>query len=260
MVDATHGIGEGDRVNALGIDIGGSGIKGAVVDVGSGELTTERHRITTPDVSSPDAVTDVVRGIVEHHEWSGPIGITFPGVVIDGVVWTAANVDDRWVGYDADTELGAALGEDVIVLNDADAAGLAEARYGAAAGASGLCIVLTFGTGIGSALLLDGALVPNSELGHLEFKGMAAEEYAAGRLVKRDHMDIDWWSDRVNELLQHIERILTPKTIVFGGGISKRFETIAPHLETRARVVPAELRNNAGIVGAAMAASEGRTR
>lgn len=247
-------------MNALGIDIGGSGIKGAVVDLETGKLSSDRHRIKTPNESSPSTVIDVLREIVAYHEWSGPIGVTFPGVVIDGVVWTAANVDDRWIGYDARVELAEALGEPVVVLNDADAAGLAEARYGAAKGRNGVCIVLTFGTGIGSAMLLDGVLCPNSELGHLEFKGMAAEDYAAGRLVKRDHMDIDWWAERVNELLQHIERILTPKTIVFGGGISKRFETIDHHLETRADVVPAQLRNNAGIVGAAMAAFEGSHR
>lgn len=247
-------------MDALGIDIGGSGIKGAVVDLGTGELASKRHRIKTPKESSPGAVTEVLREIVDHHAWSGPIGITFPGVVIDGVVRTAANVDDRWIGYDAQATLAETLGEQVVVLNDADAAGLAEARYGAARDRDGLCIVLTFGTGIGSAMLLDGTLVPNSELGHLEFKGMAAEDYAAGRLVKREHMDIDWWAERVNEVLQHIERILTPKTIVFGGGISKRFEQISHHLITRCEVVPAQLRNNAGIVGAAMAVHEGSQR
>lgn len=247
-------------MEALGIDIGGSGIKGATVDLSTGELTSERHRIDTPDVSSPDRILDVVSRIVAFHDWRGPVGITFPGVVLDGVVWTAANVDDRWIGYDAQANFREALDDPVVVLNDADAAGLAEARYGAARDRRGVCLVLTFGTGIGSALLHDGVLVPNSELGHLEFKGMAAEEYAAGRLVKRENMDIDWWADRVNELLGHIERILTPKTIVFGGGISKRFETIDHHLHTRAEVVPAQLRNNAGIVGAAMAAHEGSDR
>lgn len=258
---STHDESPGERpeVDALGIDIGGSGIKGAIVDVGSGELTSKRHRIETPSESSPDNVTEVVAEIIDHHGWSGVIGVTFPGVVVDGVVRTAANVDDRWIGYDAQSALRARFGDRLVVVNDADAAGLAEARYGAARGRTGLCIVLTFGTGIGSAMLLDGELVPNSELGHLEFNGMAAEEYAAGRLVKRDHMDIDWWAERVNELLVHIERILTPSTIVFGGGISKRFETIDHHLDTRCLVVPAQLRNNAGIVGAAMAAFEGST-
>jgi polyphosphate glucokinase len=248
-------------MDAFGIDIGGSGIKGAPVDLDTGDLAAERYRIDTPDNSHPDAVIDVIRAVVDHHEWGeGPIGVTFPGVVLDGVIRTAANVDDSWIGYDARTAFSEALGAEVTVLNDADAAGLAEARYGAARDRTGVCLVLTFGTGIGSALLHDGVLVPNSELGHLEFKGMEAEEYAAGRLVKRDNMDIDWWAERVDELLRHIERILTPKTIVFGGGISKRFETIDHHLHTRADVVPAQLRNTAGIVGAAMAAHEGSNR
>lgn len=244
-------------MEALGIDIGGSGIKGATVDLTTGELTSKRHRIKTPSESSPDAVTEVLHQVVGFHGWKGPVGITFPGVVLDGVIWTAANVDHRWIGYDAQTAFSDALGEHAIVVNDADAAGLAEARYGSAKGATGVCLVLTFGTGIGSALLMDGVLVPNSELGHLEFKGIDAEKYAAARLVKRDNMDIDWWAERVNEYLRYVERILTPKTIVFGGGISKRFDAIEPHLETRAVVVPATLRNNAGIVGAAMAAGEG---
>lgn len=242
-------------MDALGVDIGGSGIKGAPVSLATGELTGERHRIKTPDPSTPDAVIEVVRDVVAFHDWEGPVGLTVPAVVVDGMVWSAANIDDSWIGFDADREFTEALDTDVVVINDADAAGLAEVRYGAARGMTGVCLVLTFGTGIGSAIINDGVLVPNSELGHLEFKGMEAEHYAAGRLVKRDHMDIEWWADRVDELLQHLDRILSPKTIVFGGGISKRFETIAPHLHTRAEVVPAQLRNNAGIVGAAMAAA-----
>jgi polyphosphate glucokinase len=242
-------------VQALGIDIGGSGVKGAIVDVTSGKLASDRHRIPTPQPSTPDAVIDVVSDIVRFHEWSGPIGVTVPSVVMDGVVMTAANIDDGWIDFDAAAALSEALGRDVVVLNDADAAGMAEVRHGAARDTSGVCIVLTFGTGIGSAIINDGVLVPNSELGHLHFRGMEAEEYAAGRLVKRENMDIDWWSERVNELLQHIDLILSPRTIVFGGGISKRFAIIAPHLRTRATVVPAQLRNNAGIVGAAMAAT-----
>lgn len=247
-------------MDALGIDIGGSGIKGAPVDLSTGQLSAERHRIATPQPSTPQVLMETVEEVVQFHEWSGPIGVTVPGVVIDGVVWSAANIDKSWIGFDAARGLGQRLGRQVTVLNDADAAGLAEARYGAARGHDGVCIVLTFGTGIGSAILNDGKLVPNAELGHLEFKGMEAEHYAAGRLVDRDHDKIDWWAERVNELLKYIDLILSPKTIVFGGGISKRFEEIAHHLDTRAEVVPAELRNNAGIVGAAMAAAEGEAK
>jgi polyphosphate glucokinase len=241
----------------MGIDIGGSGIKGAPVDLSTGELTGDRHRIDTPEDSSPGSIVHVLREVVRHHGWEGPVGVTFPGVVIDGTVFTAANVDKRWIGFDAEREIRKELGLPVTVLNDADAAGLAEVTYGAAKGRSGVCLVLTFGTGIGSAIINDGALVPNSELGHLEFKGMEAEHYAAGRLVKKDNMDIEWWADRVDELLEYLERLFSPKTIVFGGGISKRFDDIAPHIHTRAEIVPATLRNNAGIVGAAMAAAEG---
>lgn len=242
-------------MQALGIDIGGSGVKGAIVDVATGSLASDRHRIPTPQPSTPQAVLSVVEDICRFHEWSGPIGVTVPAVVMNGVVKTAANIDDEWIDFDAESALTTQLERAVVVLNDADAAGLAEMRYGAARDATGVCIVLTFGTGIGSAILNDGVLVPNSELGHLHFRGMEAEQYAAGRLVKRENMDIAWWSERVNELLQHIDFILSPQTIVFGGGISKRFATIAPHLRTRATVVPAQLRNNAGIVGAAMAAT-----
>lgn len=241
----------------MGIDIGGSGIKGAPVDLSLGELTGERHRIETPDESTPEAIVHVVKQVIDFHDWHGPVGVTVPSVVIDGIVLTAANIDKRWIGFDAQGALEAELGESVSVLNDADAAGLAEVRYGAARDRSGVCVVLTFGTGIGSAIINDGVLVPNSELGHLEFKGMEAEHYAAGRLVKRDTGDIGWWVERVDEFLQHIDLILSPKTIVFGGGISKRFDDFASRLHTRATVVRAELLNNAGIVGAAMAASEG---
>lgn len=241
-------------MQALGIDIGGSGIKGAPVDLLTGELVAKRKRIKTPESSTPDSVTGILQQIVEYHDYSGPIGVTVPGVVVHGTVLTAANIDQGWIGYDASRAMTDALGMPVTVINDADAAGLAEEEYGAAKGHTGVCLLLTFGTGIGSALIHDGVLLPNTELGHIEFKGMDAEHYAAGRLVKRDNHDIDWWASRVNELLQHIDLILAPDTVVFGGGISKRFDDFSHHFETRAEIVPAVLRNNAGIVGAAMAA------
>ena len=212
-----------------------------------------------PKKSTPTAVLDVVRDVVAFHEWKGAVGITIPSVVQHGVVKSAANISNKWIGVDAETVFSEALGVPVAVLNDADAAGIAEVKYGAAHGADGVILVLTFGTGIGSALINDGALVPNTEMGHLEFRGMEAEAYAAARLVERENMDIDWWASRVNEFLQHVDFIFNPDVIIFGGGISKRFDDLVRHFDVRAEVLPATLRNNAGIVGAAMAAAE-RTR
>ena len=241
---------------AFGVDIGGSGVKGAPVDLDTGALVATRYRLPTPTPSTPTAVVDTVGRVVKHHGWTGPIGVTIPGVVVDGVVLTAANIDSGWIDFDAETALTESLDVPVSVINDADAAGVAEVRYGAHDAHDGVVLVLTFGTGIGSALVHNGVLVPNTELGHIEFRDMTAEEYAAARLVKRDNMDIQWWAQRVNELLQHLELILSPTRFVFGGGISKRFEEFSHLLETRADVVPARLRNNAGIVGAAMTAAD----
>jgi polyphosphate glucokinase len=239
---------------AMGIDIGGSGIKGAPVDIVTGQLTAKRSRIKTPNPSTPDNVVAAVVRLISGHGWAGPVGITIPGVVLDGVVATAANIDDAWVGCDARDRFTQALGLPVSVLNDADAAGLAEARYGG--DSSGVVILLTFGTGIGSALIQDGKLVPNTELGHLEFHGGKAETYAAARLVKRESMRISWWAERVNEFLAYVETLFSPDRIIIGGGISKRFDEFSPYLSTRCDVQPALLRNNAGIVGAALFAME----
>lgn len=240
----------------FGIDIGGSGVKGAPVDIDAGDLTKDRKRIKTPQPSTPDAVLDVAAKIVSHFKWSGHVGCAVPSVVRNGVVESAANIDKSWIGTDGRALLAEKTGCDVWLLNDADAAGLAEIRFGAGKGEEGLILVLTFGTGIGSALFYKGQLVPNSELGHLEFRGMEAEHYAAARLVEREDMNIDWWASRVNEFLQHLDLVLTPDLLIFGGGISKRFNDFKEFLETRAELRPAELRNNAGIVGAALAAYE----
>ncbi len=243
-------------MTALGIDIGGSGIKGAPVDLAHGTLIGARVRIPTPEPSTPGALVNATLDLVKQNAWHGPVGIAVPGVVRDGVVRTAANIDVAWIGLDARAMFSDALRCPVTVLNDADAAGLAEARYGAGAGIRGVVLLLTFGTGIGSALINDGVLVPNTELGHLEFRGGPAEDYAAGRLVKREIFDLEPWARRVNELLAYIETLLSPDRIIIGGGISKRFEEFALLLDTVAEVVPAHLRNNAGIVGAALAAKE----
>lgn len=244
-------------MQVFGVDVGGSGVKGAPVDLETGSLAAKRSRIPTPQPSTPEAVADAIAQVIATHAWNGPVGVTIPGVVRSGVVETAANIDAGWVGVDAAAMLRDRLEMSVTVLNDADAAGLAEARYGAAQGVGGVVILLTFGTGIGSAYLYDGRLIPNTELGHLIFKEQKAEHYAAGRLVKRGELEIDWWAARVDELLAYIEDLFWPDLIVFGGGISKRFESYAHQFTTQTPIVPAVLRNQAGIVGAAIAASIG---
>lgn len=242
----------GDRV--LGIDVGGSGIKGGIVDLSRGELVTDRHRIKTPQPATPKAVAKVARQLSDHFAWDGRVGVAIPTIVRRGVVHSAANIDPSWMGVDAVKRFTKVLERPVWVLNDADAAGLAELHFGHAKDyADGVVILLTFGTGIGSAVFHDGILLPNSELGHLEFKNMVAEHYAAARLVERDNMEIGPWADRVGEFLRHLERVLTPDLLIFGGGISKRFDDFVDHFDLKTPVRVAQLRNNAGIVGAALA-------
>lgn len=238
-------------MRALGIDIGGTGVKGAVVRTGKGRLATDRLRIPTPHPATPDAVTATVARIVEHFDWRGPVGATFPGVVRGGTVLTAANVDPAWIGTDAARRFSEATGCPVTVGNDADAAGLAEARFGAARSARGVVVVLTLGTGIGSALLVDGRLVPNTELGHLTLHGDDAERYAAESV--REHLGLSWddWAARVDEYLHLVESLFWPDRFVLGGGVSKKADKFVPLLTCRTPVVAAALRNEAGIVGAA---------
>lgn len=245
-------------MKALGIDIGGSGIKGAVVDTEKGELVNERLRIPTPQPSTPEAVALVVKELVARHEWTGPIGCTFPAIIRRGVAHSAANVDKGWIGMNVETLIADATGQPVVVLNDADAAGLAEMVYGAGKGVDGTVILLTFGTGIGSAFFLNGQLLPNTELGHLEFNGMTAEHRASDRI--REEEDLSWkkWGKRVGEYLRHVEFLFSPDLLILGGGVSKKFDEFSAYLETETRVVPAALRNDAGIVGAAMAAIQAK--
>jgi polyphosphate glucokinase len=241
-------------VEVLGIDIGGSGIKAAPVDVATGTLTLPRVKVPTPHPALPDAVTAAVRGLVAGFSWTGPAGITFPGVVTDGTIRTAANLEPDWIGQDGRALFGEATGLDVTLLNDADAAGLAEMRFGAGAGEQGTVLVLTFGTGIGSALFIGGVLVPNTELGHIEIRGRDAEKRASERA--RELHDLSWgkWAGRVDEYLHHLEALLSPDLFIIGGGISRRSDKFLPLLTgLRARLVPAALHNDAGIVGAAMA-------
>lgn len=239
----------------LGIDIGGSGVKGAPVDVTSGALQQERHRIPTPQPATPEAVARTVGELARHFSWQWPIGCTFPAIVKNGYALSAANVDPGWVGVNADQVFSEQTGNPVTVLNDADAAGIAEMRFGAGKGQLGVVMLLTFGTGIGSALFYRGMLIPNTELGHLELRGKDAEDRASDRV--REQKNLDWaeWAKRVDEYLLHVERLFSPDLFIIGGGVSKKFDKFAPHLHTQAPIVAAALLNNAGIVGAAMAAA-----
>jgi polyphosphate glucokinase len=241
----------------LGIDIGGSGIKGAPVDVSSGALTAERFRIPTPEPSTPEAVGEVVAEIVRHFDWKKPVGCTFPAIVQHGVTHSAANVNQGWMHFDAEPFLQQKTGCALRLVNDADAAGLAEGAFGAAKAVPGVVLVLTFGTGIGSALLMDGKLVPNFELGHLEIRGKDAEKRASD--LVRAQKDLSWskWAKRVNEFLARLELYFSPDLFVIGGGVSKNYAKFGGYLQAeRARIEPAQLLNEAGIVGAAMAARD----
>lgn len=241
-------------MQVLGIDIGGSGIKSAPVDTETGTLVESRIRIPTPQPSGPEAIAEVVAQLVEKFNWRGPIGCTFPAVVQHGIVLTAANVDTSWIGVDADALFEQHTRQSVHVLNDADAAGICEMRFGAGEGHDGVVIILTFGTGIGSAIFNQGVLLPNTELGHLEVRGKDAEERASDRA--REQKDYSWedWAGRVNEVLGRYEALFSPDLFILGGGVSKEWKHFGQLLETRASIVPAQLRNEAGIIGAAMAA------
>jgi polyphosphate glucokinase len=240
----------------FGVDIGGSGIKGALVDLDRGDLAAERVKYLTPHPSTPEAVADVVARLVREAGWSGELGVTFPAIIKNGVALSAANVDKSWIDTDVDKVFTDITGCDVTVLNDADAAGVAEARHGAAKDVPGVVILLTFGTGIGSALLLDGQLVPNTELGHLEIDGHDAEKRASSAAKDNEGLSYKQWAKRVQRYLSTVEKLFTPDLFVVGGGVSKNADKWVPLLELRTPVRPAQLQNNAGIVGAAMAAHE----
>jgi polyphosphate glucokinase len=244
----------------FGIDIGGSGIKGALVDLEKGELIGDRLRIDTPRPATPEAVADVVAKVVRHFAWDGPVGITLPAVIKKGVAQTAANIDPSWIGTDADALFADRLDrgvEDIAMLNDADAAGMAEIRFGDPIARHGVTTLLTFGTGIGSAVFQDGKLVPNTEFGHLEVDGHDAEKKAAASVKDTEGLSYPHWAKRVNRYLTVLENLIWPDLFVVGGGVSKKSERWVPLLDIRTKVVVASLQNNAGIVGAAAAAVEG---
>jgi polyphosphate glucokinase len=241
---------------AFGIDIGGTGIKGGVVDLRGGVLMGERFRLDTPQPSTTQAVAATAGKVAANSDYQGPFGVAFPGVVLHGVVKTAANVDKGWIDTSLQHAMEPELPGPVTVLNDADAAGLAEARFGAGRGRRGLVIVVTFGTGIGIALINDGKLVPNAELGHIEIDGFDAESRAAASARERDGLSWEQWAKRASKYLRTIENLLWPELFILGGGISKKPEKWVPLLKNRTPLVVAQLINNAGIVGAALAATE----
>ncbi|HEX2300349.1 MAG TPA: ROK family protein [Pseudonocardiaceae bacterium] len=248
------------KTPGFGVDVGGSAIKGCTVDLRRGGLDDERVRIPTPPPATPEEVARIVAAITREFGWHGPMGVTLPCVVKEGVALTAANVDRAWVGTDAAALFSEHCRAPVTVLNDADAAGLAEMRFGAGRDRDGVVVLLTFGTGIGSALFLDGELVPNTEFGHLQVDGADAEARAAASAREIEALSWADWTPRVSRYLQVLENLLWPDLIIVGGGVSKKSDRWLPLLECRTSVVAAALRNDAGIVGAAAAAAEGRVR
>ncbi len=244
-------------MKALGIDIGGTGIKAAEVDTRTGNLVTERMRFRTPRPSTPKRVVKVVQEAVRHFGYEGPVGCGFPGVVRGGVIRSAANVSKKWIGVRGEEMLLKATGLPFTLGNDADFAGLAEMRFGAGRGRKGLVIMLTFGTGIGTAFFMDGKLIPNVELGHMEIRGREAEKWASERTRIEEGLSFRRWARRVNLYLGRMHAYFWPELFILGGGASKKFEVFRRHLEVPCDLVPAELRNRAGVIGAALAAAKG---
>jgi polyphosphate glucokinase len=241
-------------MTGFGVDIGGSGVKGAPVTLELGQLSEERFRIETPQPSTPEAVGAAVSEVVRHYSWTGPVGVTFPGVITAGVVRTAANMDHHWIDLDADDFLSKVVGSPVRMINDADAAGLAEMRFGAGRGHKGLVLMITLGTGIGSAAFFGGELIPNTELGHIEIDGHDAEDRAAARV--RDDEGLKWshYAKRLQRYFSALEEVLWPELFIVGGGISAKAEKFLPLLKLRTPIEAATLANEAGIVGAALIA------
>jgi polyphosphate glucokinase len=242
-------------VEYLGIDIGGSGIKGAPVDLEAGVLAAPRHRILTPQPARPEPMIDVIAQIAQVFNWRGPLGCGFPGIVIDGVIGSAANLSKKWVGLNAAEMIGQATGCPTTVVNDADAAGIAEMTFGAGQGRKGLVIIVTIGTGLGTALFINGHLVPNCELGHIEIEGQDAETTTSDAARKREDLSWKKWGKRFDLYLNTLERLFSPQLFILGGGTCKNFEDFRPYLNVKAEILQARLMNEAGIVGAALAAS-----
>ncbi|MCK4893164.1 MAG: ROK family protein [Calditrichia bacterium] len=240
----------------LGIDIGGSGLKASIVEIESGKLITERERIPTPRPANPDSVAKTVSKLVKKFDWSGPVGCGFPAVVQNGIVRTASNIDKSWIGTDVKTLFQERTGRPFCVINDADAAGIAEMTFGAGKNKNGSVVIITVGTGIGSSFFIEGQLFPNTEFGQFQMNGKIAEKYAAD--ATRKEMNLSWkkWGKRFNDYLQHLHFLLWPDLIILGGGISKKFEKYSQFLHINTEIVPAQLLNDAGIIGAAVAARD----
>jgi polyphosphate glucokinase len=245
----------GSQHRGFGVDVGGSGVKGGIVDLDTGRLIGERFKLPTPQPSTPEAVAKTIAAVVNEFGWEGGLGVTYPGVVTDGIVRTAANVDKGWIGTNAQDVIGSELGgRHVTVLNDADAAGLAEEKFGAGKDNTGVIVLLTFGTGIGSAVIHNGVLLPNTEFGHLEVGGKEAEHRAASSIKDAKEWSYERWTKEVSRVLVAVENAIWPDLFIAGGGISRKATKWIPMLTNRTPVVAAALQNEAGIVGAAMAA------
>ncbi len=236
----------------LGIDVGGSGIKGAPVNIVTGELLKERHRIPTPQPATPEAIVDVIKEIVEYFNWNGKIGVGFPAVVQNGIVLTASNIDKSWIGIHIDSFLSKKTGCEVYAANDADVAGVAEFNFGGGKDQKGTVLLLTIGTGIGSVLFVNGELFQNTELGQLEFGNTTIEEYASDSTRKREDLSWKSWGKRFNKVLKYFEQMFYPNLIIIGGGASKKMEKFTDYIDIETEVIPAKLLNNAGIIGAAV--------
>ncbi|USR80085.1 polyphosphate--glucose phosphotransferase [Arcanobacterium pinnipediorum] len=244
---------------AIGVDIGGSGIKGAIVNTATGEFIGEEKRIPTPELAKPEVIADIVSQIVDSFDMEPniPVGVTFPAPIINGVCPLVANLSQDFVGMNVAELMSAHVGRPVVVLNDADAAGLAEAEFGAAHGQDGTTIVLTLGTGIGSALVRDGMLVPNTEMGHILLpNGLKAEKWAASSIRTKENLSLEQWAQRLQDVIDMVEMLFSPDTLILGGGISTRFDEFSGFLSTRADLEPARLFNTAGIAGAALVAAQ----
>jgi polyphosphate glucokinase len=244
------------EMEILGIDVGGTGIKGAIVDTKKGVMTTERFRLLTPKPADPEPLVETIAQVADHFKWKGPLGCGFPTAVVKGQVRTASNISAKWLGMNLKDRLHAITDCRVTVLNDADAAGLAEMRFGAGKNRDGLVIIVTLGTGIGSALFMDGKLIPNTELGHIEINGRDAEKWTSAAVREKKKLSWKKWAKRVDTYLDRMQAYFWPELIIIGGGVSKKHEKFLPLFTVDCEVVPAQLRNEAGIIGAAMAAAE----